>query len=117
MQAVTLGENGGPLMVRQVPVPKPGPGKVLNRMAASPINPSDLGFLKGSYGFQNLFPVVPGLEGSGVAVAASPGLLPCLLMGKRVACSATQGGHGPNSRPYRPGIAFRCPRTSHWNRD
>lgn len=76
MQAVLLGENGGPLSVRQIPVPQPGSGEVLVRMAASPINPSDLGFIKGGYGFQKPFPVVPGFEGSGIVVAAGPGLLP-----------------------------------------
>lgn len=61
-------------------------------MAAAPINPSDLGFIRGSYGFQKAFPVVPGFEGSGTVVAAGPGLLPYLWLGKRVACSAVNGG-------------------------
>jgi NADPH2:quinone reductase len=92
MQAVLLEENSGPLTIGQIPIPQPGPGEVLIRMAAAPINPSDLGFLKGSYGFQKPFPVVPGFEGSGTVIAAGPGLLPRLLMGKRVACSAASGG-------------------------
>jgi NADPH2:quinone reductase len=61
-------------------------------MAAAPINPSDLGFLRGSYGFQRPFPIVPGLEGSGVVCAAGPGILPRLLLGRRIACSAPSGG-------------------------
>ena len=92
MQAVLLEQPGGPLTVGQIPVPQAGPGQVLIRMVASPINPSDLGFLKGSYGFQRPFPIVPGLEGSGTVVAAGSGLLPRLLIGKRVACSAATGG-------------------------
>jgi NADPH:quinone reductase len=92
MQAVLLEGNDGPLTVRQIPVPSPGPGQVLVRMAAVPINPSDLGFMRGAYGFQKPFPVVPGLEGSGTVVAAGSGLLPHLLMGRRVACSARSGG-------------------------
>lgn len=92
MQAVLLEENGGPLTLGQVPIPQPGPGQVLIRMAAAPINPSDLGFVKGSYGFQKGFPIVPGFEGSGTVVAAGSGLLPRLLVGKRVACSAALGG-------------------------
>ncbi len=92
MQAVLLEENGGPLTVRQVLVPRPGPGEVLIHMAASPINPSDLGFLKGGYGFQKPFPVVPGFEGSGTVVAVGPGLLPRLWMGKRVACAVSATG-------------------------
>lgn len=92
MQAVLLGENGGPLTVRQIPVPQPGPGEVLVRMAASPVNPSDLAFIKGSYGSQKPFPVVPGFEGSGIVVAAGSGLLPRLWLGKRVACAVSATG-------------------------
>ncbi|HEX2994960.1 MAG TPA: zinc-binding dehydrogenase [Anaerolineales bacterium] len=92
MQAVLLQANGGPLIVGSLPVPTPGAGQVLVRMAAAPINPSDLGFLNGSYGFQKPFPIVPGLEGSGTVVTAGPGLLPHLLLGRRVACSARSGG-------------------------
>jgi len=92
MQAVTLGENGGVLAVRQIPVPQPGPGEVLIRMAASPINPSDLGFIRGGYGFQKSSPIVPGFEGSGTVVAAGPGLLPRLWLGKRVACAVAATG-------------------------
>src|SRR5512135_2980022 len=92
MQAVLLQGNTGSLTVDQIPVPSPGPGQVLVHMAAAPINPSDFGFLRGSYGFQKPFPMVPGLEGSGTVVAAESGLLPHLLLDKRVACSARSGG-------------------------
>jgi NADPH:quinone reductase-like Zn-dependent oxidoreductase len=94
MQAVQLEENGGRLLVRQIPVPRPGPGEVLIRMAASPINPSDLFFLAGNYAFQKPFPVVPGLEGSGTVVDAGKGLVPRMWMGKRVACAAAQTSDG-----------------------
>ncbi len=92
MQAVLLGENGGTITVCQIPVPQPGPGEVLVRMAASPINPSDLGFINGGYGSQKPFPVVPGFEGSGTVVAAGAGLLPRLWLGKRVACAISGTG-------------------------
>jgi len=94
MQAVQLERNGGPLLVRQIPIPRPGPGEVLIRMAASPINPSDLFFLTGNYAFQKPFPVVPGLEGSGTVVDAGKGLVPRMWMGKRVACAAAQTSDG-----------------------
>ncbi len=94
MQAVQLEKNGAPLFVRQIPVPRPGPGEVLIRMAASPINPSDLFFLAGNYAFQKPFPVVPGLEGSGTVVGAGKGLVPRMWMGKRVACAAAQTSDG-----------------------
>ncbi len=92
MQAVQLVENGESLTVGQMPIPQPGPGQVLVRMAASPINPSDLGFLEGSYGVQRPSPTVPGFEGSGTVVAAGSGLLPRLWLGKRVACAAPTSG-------------------------
>src|SRR5512143_3749985 len=90
-QAVLLERAGGSPTVGRLPTPVPGPGQVLVRMAATTINPSDLGFLQGSYGFQKPFPVVPGFEGSGIVVAAGSGLLPHLLLGRRVACSAASG--------------------------
>lgn len=99
MQAVLLEGSGGPLTVGQIPVPEPGPGQLLLRMAAAPINPSDLGFLKGSYGFRKPFPLVPGLEGSGTVVAAGSGLLPRFYLGKRVAC-ATSGASGGTWAEY-----------------
>jgi len=86
MRAVRQMEAGGKLVIETVPVPQPGPGEVLIRMAASPINPSDLASLKGGY-LSHHHPFTPGLEGSGTVVSAGKGLLPRLRIGKRVACS------------------------------
>jgi NADPH:quinone reductase-like Zn-dependent oxidoreductase len=94
MQAVQLDNDGGPLNVRKIPVPRPGAGEVLIRMAASPINPSDLGFIEGGHGYEKTFPVVPGIEGSGMVVAVGTGLLPKLLLGRRVACTKSSNGNG-----------------------
>ena len=49
------------LAVVERPVPRPGKGEVLVRVAASPVNPSDLMFLRGMYVRKKL-PVVPGFE-------------------------------------------------------
>ncbi len=92
MQAVLLPGKGAPLTVGQLPLFPPGPGHVLVRMAAAPINPSDLGFIRGDYSFQKPFPVVPGFEGSGTVVTVGTGLLPRLWLGRRVTCSAPSGG-------------------------
>lgn len=70
------------------PVPRPGRGQVLIRVAATPINPSDLMFVRGLYGFRKELPAIPGFEGSGTVVAAGPGLMPRILLGRRVACAA-----------------------------
>jgi NADPH:quinone reductase-like Zn-dependent oxidoreductase len=89
MHAALLAEPGGPLHLRSLPVPTPGPGEVLVRMAAAPINPSDLSVLRGSYGSERTLPAVPGNEGSGTVVAAGPGGLGRALLGRRVACAPT----------------------------
>jgi NADPH:quinone reductase-like Zn-dependent oxidoreductase len=88
MQAIRLEEENGKLRVRELPVPKPGPGEVLVRMAASTINPSDIGFMYSTSGYSNrALPVTPGNEGSGTVIAAGSGILPNFLIGKRVACT------------------------------
>ncbi len=80
------------LELQTIPVPKPGPGEVLVRMAASPINPSDLMTVKGEYGTSRDYPTTPGLEGSGTVVAAGSGAMGRFLMGRRVACASATGG-------------------------
>lgn len=94
MQAAQLDEDGGKLNIREIPVPHPGPGEVLVRVAVSPINPSDLGFIEGGHGYEKTFPVVPGVEGSGTVVAAGSGFLAKLLVGRRVACAKSSTGDG-----------------------
>lgn len=95
MTAVQQEEPGGKLVVREVPVPRLGPNEVLVRMAASPINPSDLGSLRGaSYRGERTYPFTPGIEGSGTVVAAGAGFMAGFMNGRRVACSAKQPGDG-----------------------
>lgn len=95
MHAVQLDEPNGRLTLREIPVPRPQAGQVLIRMAAAPINPSDLGSLSGlSYSGKRQFPFTPGLEGSGTVVEAGEGIMPRLLNGRRVACSALLTGDG-----------------------
>ena len=96
MTAVVLdtytGVNG--LRVEQRPVPQPGPNEVLVKVAATPINPSDLAFLEGRYAFKKPTPVVPGFEGSGTVVAVGSGMMGRYLDGKRVACVSQEQGDG-----------------------
>ena len=97
MRALIIEQYGDPksvLAVRDVPVPEPKAGEVLVKLAASPINPSDLGFVAGTYGFRKTLPVIPGFEGAGTVVAANAGVYGRWLMGKRVACAAPQTGNG-----------------------
>jgi NADPH:quinone reductase-like Zn-dependent oxidoreductase len=79
------------LAVEKRPTPQPGRGEVLVRMAASPINPSDLASLQGLYAVQKSLPTVPGIEGCGTVVKAGRGILARRLVGKRVACVAGTG--------------------------
>jgi len=88
MIAVVLHSYEGPggLRVERRPVPSPGRDEVLVKMAASPINPSDLAVLHGRYGFRPDLPFVPGGEGSGTVVAVGPGAMGRYFQGTRVAC-------------------------------
>lgn len=95
MHAIQLDEPSGQLAWREIPVPRPQAGQVLIRMAAAPINPSDLNALAGgSYQGERRYPFTPGLEGSGTVVDAGAGLMPRWLNGRRVACSANLSGDG-----------------------
>jgi NADPH:quinone reductase len=91
MRAVQLrAYDGKPesIAVVEIPVPRPGPGEVLVRVFGSPINPSDLMFIRGLYGFKKPLPAIPGFEGSGTVVEAGTGMMPRFLNGRRVACAA-----------------------------
>jgi NADPH:quinone reductase-like Zn-dependent oxidoreductase len=96
MTAVVLDSYSGveALRVEQRPVPKPGHDEVLVKVAASPVNPSDLAFLIGHYGFKPPPPVIPGGEGSGTVVAVGSGMIGRYFLGKRVACFAKPNGDG-----------------------
>src|SRR5438270_6783538 len=77
MRAVQIKDYDGKpesITVAEVPVPRPGHGEVLVRVFASPVNPSDLMFLQGLYGFKKPLPTIPGFEGSGTVVEAGAGL-------------------------------------------
>ncbi len=93
MRAVRQHSAGGELLVESTLVPHPGPGEVLVKMAAAPINPSDLALLEGNYLARD-YPFIPGLEGSGVVVTAGGGLLAGMRVGKRVACTPNPEGDG-----------------------
>ena len=92
MRALVLHEAGGGLILEEVPRPVPKPGEVLVRVAASPINPSDLAMLEGEYGLGWPYPLIPGLEGAGQVAAVGAGFLAGRLRGKRVAMAAAKQG-------------------------
>lgn len=93
MKAIRQKKAGGELNLESIPIPLPGPGEVLVKMAAAPINPSDLASISDGYMKQS-WPFTPGLEGSGTIVKAGSGFLPRMRLGKKVACSPPEGGDG-----------------------
>lgn len=79
----TPGEAEHVLTVREIDVPQPAHGEVLVRVAARPIQPSDLMFIAGRYRIRPVLPQVAGLESAGTVVAAGAGV--SLAIGTRVA--------------------------------
>jgi NADPH:quinone reductase len=94
MNAVFLEKPAGQLVVREVPTPVPGPSEVLVKIAAAPVNPSDLARVRNADRDFDLNTFIPGLEGSGTVIEAGKGLLPHIWLGKRVACSAHHNTSG-----------------------
>ena len=92
--ALELRAATGPdgLALTERPVVAPAPTQVLVRVAAAPVNPSDLAFLAGSYGARRPLPTVPGFEGSGTVIAAGGSPEAQALLGRRVAFAAGSDG-------------------------
>ncbi len=95
MRALELSAYDGlkALKLVEKPVPEPKAGQVLIKVGAAAVNPSDLMFIRGRYGFTKPLPTVPGFEASGRVVAGN-GRYPRWLVGRRVACGVQGGGDG-----------------------
>jgi NADPH2:quinone reductase len=74
MRAVQITEFGGPEVLRpaELPVPAPGAGEVLVRLAVAGINFSDISWRTGRRG--GALPLVNGSEGAGTVAAVGPGV-------------------------------------------
>lgn len=94
MMAVRQDEPNGPLYTTSVALPHVEKGEVLVKMGAAPINPSDIGVIRGTYLHRPNYPITPGIEGSGVVVASGGGFLANFYVGKRVICSSTSDKGG-----------------------
>lgn len=97
---------GKSLEIVETEIPQPGPGEVLVKMYAAPINPSDLAYLTGTYTKVESYPTIPGIEGSGTVVATGSGLLAKRLKGKNVMCSSD--GKGGTWSQYMVTAATKC---------
>lgn len=110
----TYTRNVSDIRVSNLPIPEPGPGQIRVRMQKSPINPSDLNFVHGTYhtALQRIIwnqgnpdsgqvyydpdlktacpqpPFALGGEGMGIVDAIGSGLLARRLLGKRVAIAS-----------------------------
>jgi NADPH:quinone reductase-like Zn-dependent oxidoreductase len=86
MQHLVLTHFGKPedsLHLAESPDPVPGAGKVLVRIAAAAIHPSDLMLIEGQYLVRPPLPAGVGAEGVGVVEAVGPGV-DHRVVGKRV---------------------------------
>jgi NADPH:quinone reductase-like Zn-dependent oxidoreductase len=78
-----FGKPNEVLRVEKKELHRLGPGEILVKVRARPINPSDLIPVRGSYPHRTILPAVPGFEGVGDVVAVGDGV-PYQLLGKRV---------------------------------
>ena len=107
----------GKLQLKKIPVPQPGPGEVLVKVMAAPINPSDLYMMKGMYNPFDLFhipiPNNPGWEGSGIVVKTDGSFMHKGKLGKRVSFTrnVVNGNHMVSGGAYQqyciaPGLSL-----------
>lgn len=75
MRAITIAGKGGPdvLQLSDLPLPVPGPGEILIKVAAAGINRPDVMQRKGLYPAPKGHSPLPGLEVSGTVAALGPG--------------------------------------------
>jgi NADPH:quinone reductase len=96
MKSIRFRQHGEPakvLEVEECPVPEPGPEEARVRILATPVNPSDLLYVRGVYaGVQAQFPAPAGFEGVGIVDALGPGAQD-LARGQRVSVVNGQGGN------------------------
>jgi propanol-preferring alcohol dehydrogenase len=73
MKAAVVREFGKPLVIEDIPVPQPGPGEVLVKIAATGVCHTDLHAASGDWPVKPTPPFVPGHEGVGHVVALGAG--------------------------------------------
>jgi len=99
MNAIDPAQAGGPEVLQLVrrPVPRPGPGDVLIRVAAAGVNRPDILQRRGLYPPPPGAPSIPGLEVAGTVVAAGAGV-PGELVGQSVCALVAGGGYAEYAR-------------------
>ncbi len=94
MTAIAISEPGGPEVLRSqaLPVPQPGPGQLLLKVAFAGVNRPDVVQRMGLYPPPPDASPLPGLEVSGTVVAVGQGVEPELL-GRRLCALVAGGGY------------------------
>jgi len=114
MTAIAVTQPGGPEVLRPVtlPVPKPGPGEVLIKLAAAGVNRPDVMQRLGLYPPPPGAPETPGLEAAGTIVALGEGVARWQV-GDQVMALLGGGGYaeyavapGPQCLPVPPGLSM-----------
>ena len=92
MKAIQVKQPGGPeaMELVDVPVPQPGPGQALVKLAASGVNFIDVYFRTGLYKAD--LPVTLGSEGAGIVESVGPGVTE-VAPGDRVAYAMARGSY------------------------
>src|SRR5580698_10407932 len=92
MKAIEITETGGPevLTLAELPVPTPGPGQVLIKIAATGVNFIEIYFREGRY--KAPLPLVPGMEAAGTVEQLGEGVSG-FAIGDHVASTAVLGSY------------------------
>ena len=115
MRAVEISEPGGPDVLRltERPVPRPGPGQVLLRLAYAGVNRPDALQRAGQYAPPPNASDLPGLEGAGEVVALGVGVSG-LAVGDQVCALLPGGGYAEyvatpaaHALPVPPGLGLK----------
>jgi NADPH2:quinone reductase len=91
MQSLLVTALGATPVLRAVPVPEPGPGEVLIKVAACGLNFADLLMIRGEYQEKPALPFAPGMEIAGHVAALGAGVAGP-APGSRVAAVCGHGG-------------------------
>ncbi|WP_029362993.1 zinc-dependent alcohol dehydrogenase [Herbaspirillum lusitanum] len=83
MLAAVVEQFGGPLVIKEIPLPSPGAGQILVKTEACGVCHTDLHAAHGDWPVKPSLPFVPGHEGIGVVVAIGAGVSE-VKMGDRV---------------------------------
>jgi propanol-preferring alcohol dehydrogenase len=74
MKAAVLRATGTPLAIETLPIPEPGPGEILVKVAACGVCHSDLHAVDGDWTPGPVLPLIPGHEVTGHVAAIGPGV-------------------------------------------